>query len=175
MSASRAAAAVVSARRAARRLERARRRGRRVVLTNGCFDLLHAGHVALLARARDLGDLLVVAVNSDRSVRRLKGPGRPLVPLAERMELLAGLRAVDVVVPFDASTPARLIARLRPDVLVKGADYRRADIAGRETVEAGGGRVVTLPLVRGRSSSAIIRRARRSAPRRRAAAAPRRR
>jgi len=147
----------------ARRLQR---RGRVVVFTNGCFDLLHAGHVGLLETARDHGDFLIVGVNSDRSVRRLKGPGRPVVPLRERMEVLAALRAVDGVVPFAEATPARLIDRIRPDVLVKGADYRKKPIVGRGTVEALGGRVVTVPLRRGRSTSDLIRRALRTAPRR---------
>ncbi len=151
------------ARRAEAILRRERRRGRRVVFTNGCFDLLHAGHIALLETAAALGDLLVVGLNSDRSVRRLKGPGRPIIPLAERMEMLAGLRAVDLVVPFGEATPARLIERLRPDVLVKGADYRNREIVGRGTVEASGGKVVTVPLRRGRSTSALIRRALRAA------------
>lgn len=138
---------------------RQRRRGRAVVFTNGCFDLLHAGHVALLEAARRHGDVLVVGVNTDRSVRRLKGDGRPIVPLRERLEVLAALRVVDRVVPFAEATPARLIARIRPDVLVKGSDYRARDIVGRDTVVAGGGRVVTVPLRRGRSTSELIRRA----------------
>ncbi|MFQ5876747.1 MAG: D-glycero-beta-D-manno-heptose 1-phosphate adenylyltransferase [Acidobacteriota bacterium] len=142
---------------------RLKRRGRSVVFTNGCFDLLHAGHLFLLERARSCGDVLVVGVNADRSVRALKGPGRPIVPLAERMEILAALRAVDYVVPFAGATPARLIGRLRPDVLVKGGDYRPAEIAGRETVEASGGRVVTVPLRKGRSTTGLIRRALRAA------------
>ena len=149
--------------RAAALLARLKRRGRRVVFTNGCFDLLHAGHVDLLERAAALGDVLVVGVNSDASVRRLKGAGRPIVPLPERLEILAGLRVVDYVVPFRDATPARLIRRLRPDVLVKGGDYRPSQIVGRRTVEAGGGRVVVVPLRRGRSTSALIRRARRAA------------
>ena len=148
---------------AAALLARLKRRGRKVVFTNGCFDLLHAGHVDLLERAAGLGDILVVGVNSDASVRRLKGAGRPVVPLAERLEILGGLRAVDYVVPFGEATPARLIRRLRPDVLVKGGDYRPSQIVGRRTVESGGGRVVVVPLRRGRSTSAIIRRARRVA------------
>lgn len=150
---------------------RLRRAGRKVVFTHGCFDLLHAGHVALLDRARSFGDCLVVGVNSNRSVRLLKGRGRPIVPLAERMELLAGLRMVDVVVSFDAATPARLIARLRPDVLVRGGDRRSGAIAGHDTVTASGGRVVTVPLRPGRSTARLIRRAvawgSRRAPRRR--------
>jgi len=154
-----AAAKILAAHRAAFLVRRLQGRGREVVFTNGCFDLLHAGHVALLEKARGLGDFLVVGVNSDRSVRRLKGPGRPITPLRERMEVLASLRAVDRVVPFGEETPARLIALLRPDVLVKGADYRHSEIVGRDTVVAWGGRVVTVPLRRGRSTSDLIRRA----------------
>lgn len=156
----------VTAGRAATLARRLQRSGRVVVFTNGCFDLLHAGHVNLLEAARAHGDFLVVGVNSDRSVRRLKGRGRPIVPLRERMEILSALRAVDCVVPFGEATPARLIARLRPNVLVKGADYRTGEIVGRDTVEAMGGRVVRVPLRRGRSTSGLIRRALRTAPRR---------
>jgi D-beta-D-heptose 7-phosphate kinase / D-beta-D-heptose 1-phosphate adenosyltransferase len=154
---------VSTAHRAAALVRRLQRRGRRVVFTNGCFDLLHAGHVALLEAARDLGDFLIVGVNTDRSVRGLKGAGRPIVPLDERMEVLAALRAVDRVVPFDEPTPARLIERLGPDVLVKGADYRSKTIVGRDAVESRGGRVVTVPLRRGLSSTDLIRRALRAA------------
>jgi D-beta-D-heptose 7-phosphate kinase/D-beta-D-heptose 1-phosphate adenosyltransferase len=146
-------------RRAALRRAALGRQGGRVVFTNGCFDLLHAGHVALLEQARSLGDLLIVGVNNDASVRRLKGPGRPVVPLRERMELLAGLRAVDVVVPFGGDTPARLVRLLRPDLLVKGGDYKKHEIVGRDVVEAGGGKVIVVPLRRGRSTTALIRRA----------------
>ena len=156
----------LTARRAAMLARRLRRGGRVMVFTNGCFDLLHAGHVGLLEAARAHGDFLVVGVNSDRSVRLLKGRGRPIVPLRERMEVLAALRAVDAVVPFGEATPARLIARLRPHVLVKGADYRTKEIVGRDTVEALGGRVVRVPLRRGRSTTDLIRRALRAAPRR---------
>ena len=154
---------ILPARRAVALVRRLQERGRAVVFTNGCFDLLHAGHVALLEKARAFGDFLVAGVNSDRSVRRLKGPGRPIVPLWERMEVLAALRAVDCVVPFGEETPAGLIALLRPDVLVKGADYPKSEIVGRDTVEAGGGRVVMVPLRRGRSTSDLIRRALRAA------------
>lgn len=138
---------------------RLRRRGRRIVFTNGCFDILHVGHVVLLEKAAALGDTLIVGVNADRSVRLLKGRGRPIVPLRERMEMLAGLRAVDYVVPFAAPTPARLIERLRPHVLVKGGDYRKGEIVGGDAVESSGGRVVTVPLRRGRSTSHLIQRA----------------
>jgi D-beta-D-heptose 7-phosphate kinase/D-beta-D-heptose 1-phosphate adenosyltransferase len=136
-----------------------------LVFTNGCFDLLHIGHLFLLERARAMGDTLFVGVNTDTSVRRLKGPGRPIVPLAERMEMLAALRVVDRVVSFGDPTPARLIARLVPDVLVKGGDYRSEAIVGRATVEEAGGEVVTIPLLRGLSTSNLVRRVLRSGPR----------
>jgi D-beta-D-heptose 7-phosphate kinase/D-beta-D-heptose 1-phosphate adenosyltransferase len=130
--------------------------GKRVVFTNGVFDLLHRGHVELLEQARALGDALFLGLNSDASTRRLKGERRPLVPQADRAAVLAALAAVDAVVIFDEDTPAALVERLRPDVLVKGADYAADEIAGRETVEACGGRVVRLPLVAGRSTSSFI-------------------
>ncbi len=135
---------------------RARLHGETVVMTNGCFDILHAGHVRYLAEARALGDRLVVAVNDDASVLRLKGAGRPVNPLAQRMDVLAGLRAVDWVVPFVEDTPERLICRVRPEVLVKGGDYRPEQIAGHGCVTDAGGRVVTLPLVANCSSSGVL-------------------
>jgi rfaE bifunctional protein nucleotidyltransferase chain/domain len=138
----------------------AKRNGQRVVFTNGCFDLLHPGHVRTLERARALGDLLVVALNSDRSVRELKGPGRPVVPEAERAELLAALAAVDYVTLFDDPTPQPLIAQLRPDVLVKGDDWGEGEIVGRAEVEAAGGRVVRVPLEPGYSTTALLSRIR---------------
>ena len=154
---------IVSGRPAARRLfARLRRRGVSLVFTNGVFDLLHVGHLSLLLAARAHGDALVVGVNTDASVRRLKGAGRPIVPLAERMELLARLAPVDYVVPFGEDTPARLIDLVRPAVLVKGSDYRLAEIVGREAVERSGGRVVRVRLLRGRSTSRLIGRARRA-------------
>jgi D-beta-D-heptose 7-phosphate kinase/D-beta-D-heptose 1-phosphate adenosyltransferase len=137
-------------------IERSRASGERIVMTNGCFDILHAGHVAYLARARELGDRLVVAVNDDDSVRRLKGEGRPVNPLAERMVVLAGLESVDWVVAFREDTPERLICRLLPDVLVKGGDYAVEQIAGGDCVRQAGGEVKVLPFVDGRSTSAII-------------------
>jgi D-beta-D-heptose 7-phosphate kinase/D-beta-D-heptose 1-phosphate adenosyltransferase len=157
---------VVAPARAARLFARLRRRGLRIVFTNGVFDLLHAGHVRLLVAARALGDRLVVGVNSDASVRRLKGRGRPIVPLAERMEMLAGLTPVDYVVPFGEATPARIIAAVLPAVLVKGSDYRKSEIVGRATVEAAGGRVVRVRLRAGRSTSNLIARARKIVKRR---------
>jgi D-beta-D-heptose 7-phosphate kinase/D-beta-D-heptose 1-phosphate adenosyltransferase len=141
-------------------LAEARARGERIVFTNGCFDVLHAGHVAYLEQARELGDRLVVAVNDDGSVRRLKGAERPVNPLPQRMAVLAALSAVDWVVPFSEDTPAALIERLRPDVLVKGGDYRPEDVAGGDSVRARGGEVVILDYVDGLSTSAMIDRIR---------------
>ena len=144
--------------------ERARWRsaGQPVVFTNGCFDLLHPGHVALFEAARAQGALLVVGVNSDRSVRALKGPGRPLIPESERAETVAALEPVDRVVVYDEDTPLSLITALRPDVLVKGADWALDAIVGREEVEAGGGRVVRVELLPGRSTTSMVSRIRRS-------------
>ncbi|GIX21913.1 MAG: bifunctional protein HldE [Gammaproteobacteria bacterium] len=140
------------------RLAAARALGERIVFTNGCFDILHAGHVAYLQQARRLGDRLVVAVNDDDSVRRLKGAGRPVNPLAQRMAVLAALECVDWVVPFSEDTPAALIDKAAPDVLVKGGDYRPETIAGADAVRARGGRVVVLDYVEGCSTSAILER-----------------
>ena len=135
--------------------------GQRLVFTNGVFDLLHVGHVRYLAAARALGDLLLVAINSDRSVRALKGPGRPVVNENERAELLVALESVAYVVVFDDISPRSLIASLLPDVLVKGGDYQLNEIHGREEVEAAGGKVITLPFIEGSSTSGIIERMRR--------------
>ncbi len=130
--------------------------GRRLVFTNGCFDILHVGHVRYLAAARALGDALLVAVNSDASVRALKGAGRPVMNESERAEMLAALSAVDFVTVFDEDSPRRLIAEVLPDVLVKGGDYALDEIHGREEVEASGGRVLALPFVEGASTTDII-------------------
>jgi D-beta-D-heptose 7-phosphate kinase/D-beta-D-heptose 1-phosphate adenosyltransferase len=129
--------------------------GKRVVFTNGCYDVLHPGHVRLLEQARSLGDVLILALNSDESVRRLKGPARPLFPLEERASLAAALEAVDAVAVFDEDTPRELIAAVLPDILVKGADWSHF-IAGREEVEAAGGKVVTIPLEQGYSTTNIV-------------------
>ena len=134
--------------------------GKIVVFTNGVFDLLHVGHVRYLTQARDLGDTLVVAINSDRCVRELKGANRPIVDQDERAEILAALRSVTYVTIFDEISPRALIRKLLPDVLVKGGDYALDEIHGREEVEAAGGRVVSLPFVEGESTSAIIDRMR---------------
>jgi D-beta-D-heptose 7-phosphate kinase/D-beta-D-heptose 1-phosphate adenosyltransferase len=130
--------------------------GQKLVFTNGVFDILHVGHVRYLTEARALGDALVVAINSDASVRELKGAGRPLMNETERAEILAALRATSYVTIFGELSPRALIADLLPDVLVKGGDYALDEIHGREEVEAAGGRVVSLPFVAGVSSSAII-------------------
>lgn len=145
-----------------KRLELARESGERIVMTNGCFDLLHVGHVRYLQEAARLGDRLVVAVNSDASVKRLKGNSRPLNPLADRMEMLASLECVDWVVAFDEDTPARLIGELLPDVLVKGGDYRVEEIAGFAEVKAAGGDVKILGFAEGYSTSSLIERARKN-------------
>jgi D-beta-D-heptose 7-phosphate kinase/D-beta-D-heptose 1-phosphate adenosyltransferase len=134
----------------------AKRKKESIVMTNGCFDILHAGHVAYLEEAKNLGDRLIVAVNDDESVRHLKGDGRPVNGLQDRMAVLAGLAAVDWVVPFSEDTPARLIQKLMPDVLVKGGDYQTQDIAGAKDVLKNGGEVRVLAFREGHSSSNII-------------------
>jgi D-beta-D-heptose 7-phosphate kinase / D-beta-D-heptose 1-phosphate adenosyltransferase len=134
--------------------------GKRIVLANGCFDLLHAGHLALLGHAAKLGDVLVLAINSDASVRRLKGPERPLVPQAERAALLAALKYVDAVTIFEEDTPLPVLQAVRPDVLVKGGDYRPSEVVGRELVEAAGGRVEIVPLTPEKSTSSLVARIR---------------
>jgi D-beta-D-heptose 7-phosphate kinase/D-beta-D-heptose 1-phosphate adenosyltransferase len=130
--------------------------GLKIVFTNGCFDILHAGHMKLLCEARSFGDRLVVGVNTDASVRRLKGRGRPVVPLVDRCAVLEAVRWVDLVIPFAQETPARLIEQVRPDVLVKGAEYRGKEIVGAEFVQSYGGRVELVGMARGKSSSGIL-------------------
>lgn len=137
-------------------VDQLKRQGKRVVFTNGCFDLLHPGHTRYLAAARKLGDVLIVALNSDRSVRELKGPGRPVQPESERAEILAALASVDYVMIFDDLTPQAVIARMLPQVLVKGGDWGLEEIVGRAEVEAAGGQVVSLPLVPGYSTSSML-------------------
>jgi len=142
------------------RFGREKRNGRRVVFTNGCFDLLHPGHIRGFEQARQLGDALIVGLNSDSSVRQLKGPTRPVIPEQERAEILSALEAVDAVIIFNELTPREVIARLLPDVLVKGGDWAGDQIVGREEVEAAGGRVVSIPLVPGYSTTTILRKIR---------------
>lgn len=132
--------------------------GQKVVFTNGCFDLLHVGHLAYLRQARNLGDCLVVAVNSDRAVQALKGPQRPILPEMERAEILSALEMVDFVIVFDDVSPRNVIATLRPDVLVKGGDWPIDQIIGREEVEAAGGTVLSLPFIDGVSTSDLVER-----------------
>ena len=139
-----------------KKIRSARRRGKRVVFTNGCFDLLHMGHTRLLEKARSLGDLLVVGLNSDTSIRRLKGLHRPINPEKARAEVLSALCAVDFVVIFSEETPERLIHQIRPDVLVKGGDWKKGAVVGREFVASYGGRVYLFPVVRGYSTTKLV-------------------
>lgn len=132
----------------------------RVVFTNGCFDLLHKGHVTYLEKARNLGDILVVALDTDESVRKLKGPKRPINTLADRLEVIAALESVDFVTWFEASDPQPLIRKLRPDILVKGGDWKPEDILGSKDVLSWGGKVKSLPYVEGKSTTLMIQRAR---------------
>jgi D-beta-D-heptose 7-phosphate kinase/D-beta-D-heptose 1-phosphate adenosyltransferase len=132
------------------------RQGKRVVFTNGCFDLIHSGHVLYLDSARKLGDFLIVGLNGDKSVKRLKGPNRPLMPFKERALLLSYLTPVDMVVKFDDDTPLKLINKLRPDILAKGADYKISEIVGAAEVKSWGGQVRRIRLVKGKSTSRLI-------------------
>lgn len=138
-------------------VRRLKKQKKKIVFTNGCFDLLHAGHITLLRKAKSFGDVLVVGLNTDRSVRKLKGKGRPVVPEKDRALVLSALRDVDFVVFFPEPTPLKLIQILSPDVLVKGADYKSSQIVGADWVQAAGGRVVRVPLVQGKSSSSVLR------------------
>jgi len=137
-------------------LEGLKAKGKRIVFTNGCFDLLHIGHIRYLEKAKSLGDILVVGVNSDRSVQRLKGPDRPILPEEERAEILSGLGCVDYATVFDEPTPLDLISSLRPHILVKGGDWAKETTVGREVVEKLGGEVIILPFVEGSSTSNLI-------------------
>jgi len=142
-----------------------KRQGKRVVVTNGCFDLIHPGHTRLLRAARQLGDVLIVAVNSDASVRGLnKGPDRPILPEGERAEIIAALEGVDVVTLFDTVSVLPVIERMLPNVLVKGGTYKRTEIVGHEVVEASGGEVVSIPVVEGFSTTSIVQAAMRLFP-----------
>jgi len=139
-----------------RRLKR--HRGKVLVFTNGCFDILHYGHVKYLEAAKKKGDILIVGMNTDASVRRLKGPGRPVTPEKERAAILAALACVDYVTLFAEDTPLRLIEAVRPDVLVKGRDWKKTEIVGARFVSARGGRVLTVPLVKNRSTTGLLKR-----------------
>jgi D-beta-D-heptose 7-phosphate kinase/D-beta-D-heptose 1-phosphate adenosyltransferase len=129
---------------------------KRVVFTNGCFDLLHSGHVHVFQEAKKLGDVLIVAVNDDRSVRRLKGHSRPIFPLAERLEILEAIEYIDYLLPFSEETPQKVVAALLPDVLVKGQDWKKDEVVGRQEVESAGGDVVLVPLREGRSTTSLL-------------------
>jgi D-beta-D-heptose 7-phosphate kinase/D-beta-D-heptose 1-phosphate adenosyltransferase len=153
---------VLSREQAVALVARLRAEGKTVVFTNGVFDLLHPGHVRYLKAARSLGDALIVGLNADASVRRNKGPSRPLNPERERAEVLAALACVDAVVIFDEDTPAEIIRALQPDILVKGADWPADQIVGRDTVEARGGRVVLVPVEQGYSTTSIVERVKRA-------------
>jgi D-beta-D-heptose 7-phosphate kinase/D-beta-D-heptose 1-phosphate adenosyltransferase len=137
-------------------IEDLKAKGKRIVFTNGCFDLLHLGHIRYLEKAKFLGDILVVGVNSDRSVQNLKGPERPILPEEERAEILSGLECVDYITLFDELTPLELISSLQPHILVKGGDWAKETTVGREVVERSGGEVVILPFVEGSSTSNLI-------------------
>lgn len=148
---------VISLKRLLTELAPLRKAGRKVAFTNGCFDIIHAGHVRYLTKARAFGDILVVGINSDASVRAIKGSDRPIVPEAERAEVLSALRCVDYVVIFNDETPLRLISALKPDILVKGADWAAHEIVGGGVVKAGGGVVRRVRLLKGRSTTNIIK------------------
>lgn len=142
------------------RLAPLRSAGRKIVFTNGCFDLIHVGHLRYLEAARRLGDCLIVAINGDESLRRLKGPARPILPVEQRLKVLAGFGCVDFVLSFDDDTPHRLLHAIRPDVLVKGANYSVDGVVGREVVEGYGGRVLTVALTENRSTTDLVERIR---------------
>lgn len=147
-----------------KRIAAARRSGQKIVFTNGCYDLVHSGHVRFLLQAKTFGGFLVVGVNSDASTRRLKGPTRPILPLAERKLLLENLKPVDCVIPFSEDTPARLIRKVQPDVLIKGGDWSTGTIVGADTVRARGGRVISGLFVKGRSTTSIVDKIKRERP-----------
>lgn len=135
---------------------RLKRQGQKVVFTNGCFDLLHGGHIRLFREAKKLGDVLIVALNTDSSVRKIKGPARPVFPLRERFEILSAIEDIDYLTSFTADTPHEIISALLPDILVKGGDWKPLEVVGKKEVEEAGGRVVIIPYLKGRSSSSLI-------------------
>ncbi len=141
-------------------IRKLKKSGKTIVFTNGCFDILHVGHLEFLEEAYELGDILVIGLNSDKSVYNLKGEGRPINPLEKRKIMLQRLSCVDFVIPFDGDTPIKLIKEIRPDILVKGDDYKKEQIAGAESVEADGGEVILIHYAAGNSTSDIIKRIR---------------
>lgn len=140
----------------AKEIKELKRRRKRIVFTNGCFDILHIGHVRMLEKARNLGDVLVVALNTDYSIRRIKGGSRPVTPLRERVEVLSALYTVDYVTYFNEETPERILRLLEPDILVKGGDYKVHQVIGGEFIKKRGGRVVIVPLIKGKSSTGVL-------------------
>jgi rfaE bifunctional protein nucleotidyltransferase chain/domain len=148
---------IVSRKRLAVILAKLRARGKKIVFTNGCFDIIHAGHARYLARARSLGDILVIGLNSDKSVKRLKGASRPINTEKDRAIVLAALASVDYVTSFREDTPDRLIRELKPDILAKGGDWKTADIVGSAFVKSRGGKVVRIPFLKGRSTTATLK------------------
>lgn len=148
---------VTSLKRLTEELKAARKKGKKVVFTNGCFDIIHAGHVRYLKKARSRGDILVVGLNSDSSVRAIKGESRPIVPQNERAEVLGALSSVDRIVIFNDPTPIRLIKAIKPDILAKGADWAAKDIVGGDIVRENGGKIARITLVKGRSTTNIIK------------------
>lgn len=139
-----------------------KREGKKIVFTNGCFDILHKGHIRLLKKAKSLGDILIVGLNTDTSVKRLKGKGRPFLRQSERAEILSALEMVDYVVLFPQDTPQKLIKIIKPDVLVKGGDYKKEEVVGRDVLKEYGGRIYIFPVVKGKSTTAIAERIRRT-------------
>jgi rfaE bifunctional protein nucleotidyltransferase chain/domain len=143
---------------AKKKVERLRSKNKKIVFTNGCFDILHIGHARYLYAAREMGDFLIVAINSDRSVKAIKGPDRPIMNQSERSEMLASLECVDMVVIFDEDNPMEVIRYLMPDILVKGGDWKEEDIIGADVVRAAGGQIRSIPYINGYSTSGIIKR-----------------
>lgn len=143
---------------AKKKVERLRSKNKKIVFTNGCFDILHIGHARYLYAAREMGDFLIVAMNSDRSVKAIKGPDRPIMNQSERSEMLASLECVDMVVIFDEDNPIEVIRYLMPDILIKGGDWKEEDIIGADVVRAAGGQIRSIPYINGYSTSGIIKR-----------------
>jgi len=148
----------ISLQQAKKQVRQWKNEGRKIVFTNGCFDLLHPGHIDYLDRAAELGDVLIIGLNDDDSIRRLKGESRPIIPLQDRAIMLAALRAVDLVVPFAEDTPLNLITTMMPDILIKGGDYQLDDIVGAKEIRQSGGEVIVMPFIDGHSSTNLIQR-----------------
>ena len=134
-----------------------KRKGKKVVFTNGCFDILHSGHIKLLKKAKELGDVLILGINKDKSIKKLKGKGRPIMSEKQRIEIISAIEFVDYVVPFGQPTPEKLIKRIKPDIIVKGGDYKKNEVIGKDIVEKYGGKVYIFPLVKNISTTKIIK------------------